>query len=185
MGYHICLNAKCRVLPEYKHFIEKYKYRFYDETGKITESEDVSKEEEFFLELLDIWDALGIGHSFYEFNVNENDILSIHIEKKPYHHEGSLTEDYLRFMRDIIVPITSEILKCTISHDDFNIPSEMYSDAELRNEFGSFTFPSSKLYIVSRDPSSFKGCYSSVEKANKACSNGETITVAILNQSRS
>jgi hypothetical protein len=36
-------------------------------------------------------------------------------------------------MRDIIAPMSSEILHCEIEHDDYGIGSYYYTDAEVRD----------------------------------------------------
>jgi superfamily I DNA and/or RNA helicase len=44
-----------------------------------------------------------------------------------------LKQDYERILKDIIVPITSEIISCNVESDDFGDMIWYYSDSELRN----------------------------------------------------
>lgn len=80
----------------------------------------------------EIWTSLDIK-SIYEFDLIEDNILRIRLEKKPYKHDGNLEYDYIYFVQNIIVPITTYIIECDIRHDDFDIKSTYYTDEELRN----------------------------------------------------
>jgi hypothetical protein len=101
--------------------------------------------------LQDLYRDLDIGHSFYEYgfvkdkrnsnykfnkkikDTNDTNEFDIKIEIKPYNHEGNLSYDYERFVREILVPLTTKIIYCEIEHDDYNIDSTYYIDDELRD----------------------------------------------------
>ena len=79
----------------------------------------------------DIWKSLKIGHYFHNCDLNDN-ILKIKLEKKPYRHDGRLEDDYITFINNIIVPISSLIINCEISHDDYDFKPTIFTDDELR-----------------------------------------------------
>jgi len=123
MGYHIILYVKCQLLPEYIPFIRE----------KYLRKEDSQTVPSAYRHLLQIWKQLDIGSSFYGYDLSTDGVFTCHIEKKPYSHRGDLWEDYEEFLKHIIVPISSEILSCTISEDDMTMREEIYTDAQLRN----------------------------------------------------
>ncbi len=168
MGWHYILTFKCKILPEYKDFIEnRYLDTLFDEKNdpeymykprwidnyELTEKEEKEKEEyerkkveekykrekeynnqsKFYRDLIDIWNDLKIGSHFYEYEL-EDDIFTCKISKKVNWHSGCrLQDDYEKFLKDIIVPITSEIIECQIESDDYGDMIWYYSDSELRN----------------------------------------------------
>lgn len=85
-----------------------------------------------YKDLVDIWNTLEIGHHFQDYTL-EGGIWKIRICKKVIWHNGDLREDYESFLRDILVPITSEISYCEIESDDFGDVRYYYTDSELRN----------------------------------------------------
>jgi hypothetical protein len=85
-----------------------------------------------YKDLIDIWTSLDIGNHFYEYSLNSSE-FNCEISKKVNSHSGDLHEDYLTFLNDIIVPITSEIMECQIHSDDYGDLTWYYSDSELRN----------------------------------------------------
>jgi hypothetical protein len=85
-----------------------------------------------YRDLIDIWNNLAIGSHFYEYNLDGDEFLC-KISKKVNWHSGLLQNDYEKFLKDIIVPITSEIIECEIESDDYGDTKWHYSDSELRN----------------------------------------------------
>lgn len=85
-----------------------------------------------YRDLIDIWINLGIGSHFYEYELN-GDVFFCRISKKVNWHSGFLRDDYEKFLKDIIVHITSEIIECNIESDDYGDTIWHYSDSELRN----------------------------------------------------
>jgi hypothetical protein len=162
MGWHYILHVTCKVLPEYHDFIDKkYLWLFsdVDDGYKPTEeysddsNEDTSSKSSVntyeleqqaerktayanftkaYRDLVDIWTSLELGHHFQEYEF-ENGIFSFVICKKVTWHNGDLKKDYEAFLRDILVPITSEITSCEIESDDFGDYRQQYTDTELRN----------------------------------------------------
>lgn len=144
MGWHYFLTVKCKILPEYLQFIKlNYLDKFYldnsDEESDYTPKEySTSILQKFnqlsksYKDLIDIWNGLQIGLCCHTYELKNNEFFLL-IEKKVTRHRGDLKEDYLTFVRDILVPISSEILECSISSDDFGCFKYEYTDAELRN----------------------------------------------------
>jgi hypothetical protein len=85
-----------------------------------------------YKDLIDIWRSLKIGVHFYEYDFTDG-IFSCQISKKVNRHEGYLREDYEAFLKDIIVPISSEITNCTIESDDYGDCVWEYTDLQLRD----------------------------------------------------
>lgn len=84
MGYHIILKIDCTLKSEYGG-----DFPLLD----ILHNADLAKDvPEYGQWILDIWPYLDIC-SFYGLYIIDN-ILSIHIEKKPHHHSGNLRSDY-------------------------------------------------------------------------------------------
>jgi hypothetical protein len=136
MGYHIILNLKCQLLPEFIPFIRDKYLRNGDES----DDEDDHEYEQQGLEipvmyskLLQIWKRLDIGQWFYEYDLTNDGIFTCQIEKKPYNHRGDLWTAYEEFLKHIIVPISSDIINCSISEDDCTMREEIYTDSQLRN----------------------------------------------------
>lgn len=84
-----------------------------------------------FRDFVDIWRSLDIDH-FYEYSV-EGAVFSCEISIKVPSYSGDLREAYETFLKEIVAPMTSEILECEIESDDFGDARYVYSDAELRN----------------------------------------------------
>ena len=126
MGYHIILQVKCQILPEFLPFIkEKYLRKDTNDDGTVVPTN--------YAPLLRIWNRLAIGPSFYDYDLSADGVFTCHIEKKPYNHRGDLWTDYEEFLKHIIVPISSKILSCRISEDDVYMRDEVYTDSQLRN----------------------------------------------------
>jgi hypothetical protein len=127
MGYHIILNATCELLPEYIDFI-KNQYILKDSEDE----EDEFPMDPIYIPFLKIWNSLEIGNYFYEYKL-EDQRFSFRIEKKPHRHSGNLEDDYIKFMENIIVPISTIVRYCSIEHDDYDLRSTSYTDAKQRN----------------------------------------------------
>ena len=84
-----------------------------------------------FRDFVDIWRLLDIDH-FYQYSV-EGAVFSCEISIKVPSYSGDLREAYETFLKEIVAPMTSEILECEIESDDFGDARYVYSDAELRN----------------------------------------------------
>jgi hypothetical protein len=122
MGYHIILKLKAVIKSNYKDFIDCEFHN--DEIFKLNNPE--------YLELWDIWDSLFRDTGFYEYNLDDDFNFKLRMEIKPYNHSGYLPDDYIAFVKKIIIPISTQITECIISHDDYNIGPTYYTDAELR-----------------------------------------------------
>ncbi len=122
-----------------------YSYYEVEEAEKLREEDRLSRqkaEEERektyeqlpknFRDLIDIWTHLDIGLHFYEYDI-KGDEFTCKISKKVAWHKGDLKDDYLGFMKDIIVPISSEISFCEIESDDYGDMKWYYTDSQLRN----------------------------------------------------
>jgi hypothetical protein len=134
MGWHYTLTFTCTVHPDYLDFIRRgLLQRFADSIGETDEDiavyEGLSKS---YRDLVDIWNSLGIGRRFREYLL-EGNVLTCQISKKVTSHCGDLRADMESFMRDIIVPLSTEISSCHIDSDDYGEMCHEYSDAELRN----------------------------------------------------
>jgi hypothetical protein len=140
MGYHIILHCTAIIKPEYIDCIKMENFE-YDEYYHGYDSED-SEEEEFeglpeqWIEFYKIWRDLCLRCCFYQFKL-EGDRFTFEISEKFNRYVCRSTHDdlsvaYRRLMRDIIAPISSEILHCEIEHDDYGIGSYYYTDAEVR-----------------------------------------------------
>ena len=141
MGYHIILHCTAIIKPEYIDCI-KMEY-FYDSTYRDSWYDDDYDKNipEKFKEFYQIWRDLSIysdgSSGFYQFKL-EGDRFTFELCKRPYFYQCgnnwiTLERDYKRLMRDIIAPISSEILRCEIEHDDFGLGSRTYTDTEVRN----------------------------------------------------
>jgi hypothetical protein len=86
----------------------------------------------FYKDLIDIWCKLCIGNHFYKYDFKE-EVFYCQISKKVNWHDGDLRDDYETFLKDIIVPISSEITFCEIESDDYGDMKWYYSDSQLRN----------------------------------------------------
>lgn len=115
---------------------EEHKKRLEWQQSEKEMSENENKETrktltKFYRDLLDIWSTLDINR-FYHYELKENGQFVCHIQKKVNTHHGDLWQDYLTFVKDIIVPLTSEITHCEISSDDFGDRTDYYTDLQLR-----------------------------------------------------
>jgi hypothetical protein len=121
--YYLCL--KCIVLDEYIPFIQK---------GYL--KDDISEEEYNLLPssykyMIDIWSNLKLIRNIQEYELVGSE-FTMHISKKDRVECFNIEGDYLTFLKDIIVNITSEITECSLSNDYFPIERH-YSDSQLRD----------------------------------------------------
>jgi hypothetical protein len=141
MGYHILLHCTAIIKPEYIDCI-KMEY-FYDSTYRDDWYDDDYDKNipEKFKEFYWIWRDLSIysdgSSGFYEFKI-EGDRFTFTLCKRPYFYQCgnnwiTLERDYKRLMRDIIAPLSIEILHCEIEHDDFGDARYTYTDEEVRD----------------------------------------------------
>jgi hypothetical protein len=130
MGYHIILDVICDLLPEYINFI-KNQYILKNNDDNDDDEDDEVPMDPMYIPFLKIWESLEIGNYFYEYKL-EGQRFSFRIEKKPHRHSGNLEEDYIKFMENIIVPISFIVRHCSIEHDDYDLRSTSYTDSELR-----------------------------------------------------
>jgi hypothetical protein len=178
MGWHYILELRCKILPEFKEFIEKEYLRLFSEPPQLDDSESESEQEQeqeqehegqsyhsdpnsqihndkdtastfsyikeerqqrketylsftkTYKDLIDIWCDLDISH-FYKYSFKDDE-FHCEICKKVTSHRRDLKKDYERFLKDIIVPISSEITYCEIESDDYGDFVQQYTDAELR-----------------------------------------------------
>ena len=139
MDWHCTLTFKCRLLPEFIDFIQNEYLETLFDANYLEESEKKeAMDKEYnclpatYKVLIDIWRELNIGINFYAYNLKDNEFFC-QISKKIICHKGDLHDDYEKFMKEIIVFISSEILFCRIQTDDFGNIIWDYSDDELRN----------------------------------------------------
>jgi hypothetical protein len=115
---------------EDKNIIEEINKEICDEHGELAKK--YSTLSKSYKDLIDIWIRLNINEYFYKYDIS-GDIFHCQISKKVHTHKGNLYNDYKIFLRDIIVPITSEITECNIESDDFGEFIDYFTDTELRN----------------------------------------------------
>jgi hypothetical protein len=139
MGWHYILDFTCKILPEYSDFIEKKYLWLFSDSSSLYDSDNEDENTEIYKQLnkdkrdlIDIWVNLDIAQ-IHEYSF-ENGIFHCQISKKVTTYHGDLKEIYERFLKDIIVPISSEILKCSIESDDCMIFRYTYTDTQLRGK---------------------------------------------------
>jgi hypothetical protein len=136
MGWHYILNFTCKILPEYTDFItKKYLLMFYDSSLRYSDGDTGGMYDALgkdYKDLIDIWCKLDIAQICeYSF---ENNIFHCEISNSVYRYSGDLKNIYEEFMRDIIVPISSDITICSIESDDYILTKYNYTDTELRGK---------------------------------------------------
>lgn len=124
-----CLNIQCHILEDYLQFIQK-------EYLKKQREDELSFIPKSYRALVKLWQDFELSSSdniFYKYILDENNVFECEISKNVNDYEGDLWEDYLDFIRDIIVPISDEILYCKIT-SDYDDHEVEYTDLELRNQ---------------------------------------------------
>lgn len=140
MGYHILLHCTAIIEPEYIDFL-KPEYLYYHDIREYDYETNIPEPyHDLFLVWRDVqWNG-SYGpygsHGVYQWKM-EGDQLTFELCKRPYFYKIgqkwiTLENDYRRLMRDFIAPISSEILRCEIEHDDFGLGSTTYTDEEVR-----------------------------------------------------
>lgn len=128
MGYHIILHCTAIIHLECTDGLQRHYFH--------CEEEDIP---EPYRDFYRIWHDLSICDDigFYQFEV-EGDQLTLKLSIRPFrtrHSTFTIERDYKRFMRDMIAPISSEIVRCIIEHDDYDIGPYVYTDEEVRSFF--------------------------------------------------
>jgi hypothetical protein len=159
MGWHYILKVKCTLLPEFIPFIQNEYLRNFVEYDPYYSSEyerdnilekqraNVVVYESFpksYKDLIDVWNKLHLSNRFYDYELTGN-VFYCHLSKKVSWHDGDLRRDYETFLKDIIVPISSEIHICTIESDDNGDCIYDYTDAQLRGVH--FHLPNKIKYV--------------------------------------
>lgn len=127
-----------QMTPSYSYYGIEEVDRLREESKQQRVKEEKEREKTYellpknFKDLIDIWIKLDIGVHFYEYILKGNE-FTCEISKKVNLHKGNLRDDYLEFLKDIIVPITNEITYCEIESDDYGDMKWYYSDSQLRN----------------------------------------------------
>lgn len=148
MGWHYILTFKCKLLPEYIDFIKQdllsqFGGKFFSAESDFEDpEEDYEKPSELlntyrslpkrYRNLIKLWDSIGID-SYCGGYTLEEDQLTFQMSKKVSAHHGDLQADYVQFMKDIIVPISSEITECSVESDDYGCHTWYYTDSQLRD----------------------------------------------------
>ena len=127
MGWHYILNIQCQVLPEFMDFIRTEYLRNYEQ---IT-AHAAATLPKSYRKILGMWSALNINN-FYEYSLTDDGKFTLEIQKSVSSHEGSLWDDYVLFVKDIIVPLTTDIMFCQIRSDDYGDRVQRFTDLELR-----------------------------------------------------
>lgn len=130
MGYHIILEVKAKVKPEFVKLplcdiLIGNLYKFVD-------IQDIKDIDDSYIWLIDKCNELDMRFC-YKCDIDSDNVLHLRMEKKPCYYHGDLEDDYRTFIKEILVPITTYFIECVISHDDLDFPSTYYSDQELRN----------------------------------------------------
>jgi hypothetical protein len=133
MGWIMSLHLKCSVRKEYRELIEKDLFQL---DGDMS-CEDCIEEEELpkhIRDIITIWKKLQIGSSHIYARINDDNVCEISIKKEVReHYRGmKLEDDYMVFLYDIIVPITTEIWDCDFTDDMISDKPIIYTDTELR-----------------------------------------------------
>ena len=131
MGWHYILHLRCVLLPEYVEFMKEEKLSYFSAGYSDSQDAEYGALPKQFQDIVDIWRTLDID-SFYEYSVTDN-VFSCGISIKVNRYSGYLQKAYETFLKDVIVPMTSEILECEIESDEYGDARYVYSDAQLRN----------------------------------------------------
>lgn len=150
MGWHFILEVNCVLRPEFVDFFKKDYIEMFAEYEDIYTKEPIpckctdsalcfcqnvsayTQLSKAYRDLVDIWISLGIGRYISLYWVKEDSRLRLEITKKVTRHRGDLWEDLLAFVKDILVPATTEITGCKLSSDDYGDTTREYTDLELR-----------------------------------------------------
>ncbi len=125
MDYPLVLDIEAVLKNEYIEkfdLLKEYFYNLEEDSDNDSDYEDDINElydliPENLKKYCDIWKSLKIWHNFHWFYLKKN-VLILRLSKKTSIHEGLLEEDYNSFVRYIIIPLCSMILKQEIYEDD-------------------------------------------------------------------
>ena len=142
MGQHILLHCTAIIKPEFVDHIKRDYFWYGLGRDDYDYDEDPDhKIPDAMREYYSIWRRLDI-HSdgcpgFRECKM-EGDRFIFEMYKQTYFYRFkksyiTLDDDYKRFMRHFIAPISSEILRCDIEYDDFRDYTDSYTDEEVRD----------------------------------------------------
>lgn len=133
MGWYYTLDVTCKILPEHVDFIsKKYIYNFTIDSDEEDDVPPISSLKKIYREILSLWGPLDLNY-FHEHELGPDNTFTCQISKKVINHRGDLWEDLLTFVKEILVPLSSEITFCRIMSDDFGDRTQLYTDLELRN----------------------------------------------------
>lgn len=158
MGWHFTLEVECKVLPEFMDFFKRdylrkisnsndiythdyceacMQYEGPDDNGgcRCYFKDEYKNLPKSYVDILNIWITYDLGHNFYEYEFNEEtSILKFNnTAKVTSRRRGHLRDEYISILEDIIVPITSEIIYCLLSSDDYGDERTFFTDTQLRH----------------------------------------------------
>ena len=125
------LNGEFSDDDDYKSASSEDSETSYEKQERLERETTYAQVSKAYRDLIDIWNALEIGHHFQKYEL-ENNQWSFKLCNKVTWHNGDLRQDYEAFLKDILVPITSEISYCEIKSDDCGDVRYQYTDTELR-----------------------------------------------------
>lgn len=127
------LYVTCKIRPEFVDFIKKEYLKEFDSWTSDTDNSDDTEQKlpKSYRDLIEIARHLKIKYYYhYTFNdVATDNTFNCHIKKK----SATSREDLEEFARDVLVPITTEISRCVIVNEDYDIRHN-YTDLELRGK---------------------------------------------------
>jgi hypothetical protein len=122
----ITLEVRCRLLPAYLSFMkENMLVQLRGGGEEVMELRD--KLPKHLQDIMNLWISLGLDNSFREYVIDGEELYMELVDKDAWTHDTMMV-----FVKDILVPITSEIIECRTIHDIYDSVSH-YSDSELRN----------------------------------------------------
>jgi hypothetical protein len=132
MGWHFIVSASCQILPEFIPFIENEYLLNFQSYKDIIHKKEYDTLSKSYRDFIEIWTKLAIENGFTEYTLTGN-LFEFELSKKVTSHSGDLWSDYVKFLKDILVPMSSVITECQIESDDNGDRVQYYSDNELRN----------------------------------------------------
>jgi hypothetical protein len=149
MGWYYTLHLTCKVNKDFIEFLEKDYFHVFsfveDKNFDDKYRELLDSLPKRFQDLITIWIDLDISNRFQEYSII-GDEFTCCISKKVTRHDGDLMDDYMSFLKDIIVQISDEITFCRIESDDFGNDIWHYSDCQLRGTY--FSLPEKVKNVV-------------------------------------
>jgi hypothetical protein len=120
------LEVRCRLLPAYVSFMKDNMLAQLSEGGEEA-MELRDKLPKFLQDIMNLWVSLGLDNSFREYVIDGEELYMELFDKKAWSDNTMMA-----FVKEILVPMTSEILECR-TIDDLYDRVRHYSDSELRN----------------------------------------------------